>query len=81
MGQIAILAGALLALAFGLANGVLMCISPVRHASFWRWYTRSGAGAQRPLPGAQTQMRAAGLVLTFICVFFGWMLVGKFLGR
>lgn len=71
----------LLALVFAAVNGVLMCVSPRHHAAFWRWYTRAGSQVSGIDSGAQVQLRIAGLIIVVVSIFFGWVLVGKVLGR
>lgn len=79
MRLVAIVGIALLALAFAIVNGVLMCASPRHHATFWRWYTRSGSQVSGVGPGAQIQLRIAGLIIVVLSVFFGWILAEKIL--
>jgi ABC-type amino acid transport system permease subunit len=69
------------ALAFGLVNGVLMCISPRHHTAFLRWYSRINDQATRDEPSAQIERRIAGLVIVVMCMFFGWVLAGKIVSR
>lgn len=78
---VAIIVVGLLALAFAAVNGFLMCVSPGRHAAFWRRYTRAGSQVSGIESGAQMQLRIAGLVIMAVSLFFGWVLAGKILGR
>lgn len=76
--RLAIIIGiALLALAFAVVNGILMCVSPRHHAMFWRWYTRVADHASAIDPGAQVQLRIAGLVIVAVSIFLAWVLTGK----
>jgi uncharacterized protein YjeT (DUF2065 family) len=70
-----------LALAFAIVNGVLMCVSPRRHAAFWRWYTRSVSSVSGVASGPQIQLRIAGLIIVVLSMFFGWILAEKILNR
>jgi len=81
MRVIAAIVVAVLALAFGVVNGVLMCVSPRQHAAFWRWYSRIRDEAPRNDYGVQIETRTAGVVIVVVCVFFGWILVEKIVGR
>jgi uncharacterized protein YjeT (DUF2065 family) len=77
----AIIAIALLALAFAVVNGVLMCVSPRHHAAFWRRYTRFGGQVSEVESGAQIQLRIAGLIIVVFSMFFSWILAEKILSR
>jgi hypothetical protein len=78
---VAIVVMAALALVFGAVSGVLMFASPRRHAAFWRWYTRSGRQNAEIESGMQIQLRAAGLIIAALSMFFGWILAEKILAR
>lgn len=77
--RVAMIVMTLLTLIFAAVNGVLMCVSPRRHASFLRWYTRVGAQTAGSVSGRQIELRIAGLIITIMSVFFGWVLTGKIL--
>lgn len=81
MRLVAIIVIGLVALAFALVNGVLMCVSPRHHAAFWRWYTRVEGQASGVASGAQMQLRIAGLVIVAVSIFFAWVLAGKVLSH
>jgi hypothetical protein len=66
----------LLLLAFGVANGVLMCVSQRRYAAFWRWYNRRESGGEF---GTEMQLRLAGIIIVAVCIFIGWKVVQKIL--
>ena len=70
-----------IALAFGLVNGMLMCVSPRRHTAFMRWYSRIKDQAPGVEPSAQIERRVAGLIIVVMCIFFGWVLAGKIVSR
>jgi hypothetical protein len=76
MRQVALIVGVVLVLAFGAIHGVLMLVSPRRHAAFVRWYTR-GAMLSGVKPGTGT--RIAGLIIVVEILFFAWGLAGKIL--
>lgn len=78
MRQLALIVGTVLVVAFVAVNGVLMLVSPRRHAAFARWYTR-GTMLSLVKPGAET--RLAGFVLVAMCTFIGWVLFAKMMTR
>ena len=64
------------------AGGVLMFVSPRRHAAFWRWYSaRFGNQVPWVESGDQIQLRIAGLIIVVISIFFGWILTEKILAH
>lgn len=79
MRAILILVGGSLVLAFCAAHGLLMALSPRRHAAFVRWYTRSGNSDLRSASGVQIETRIAGVLLVLMCTFMGFFLVQTFL--
>jgi hypothetical protein len=81
MRSVAIIVLALVALAFAVVNGILMCVSPTHHAAFRRWYTRGESQVPGVDSGPQVHLRIAGLAIAAVSIFFGYVLAEKILGR